>query len=94
MVKRKDVPDFYINFRMDKLQLTLVNDIERYSGVEFTMQDFCVNLKLFDAQNKYQRQKMNLTLTNRMFSMQVVKRDADKKIIYCPFVQQLIQPSA
>ena len=29
-----------------------------------------------------------------MFSMQVVKRDTDKKIIYCPFVQQLIQPSA
>lgn len=49
LVKRKDVPNFYINFRMDKLQLSLVNDFERYSGVEFTMQDFCVNLKLFDA---------------------------------------------
>ena len=47
------MPDFVVNFKMDKLQLTLVNDIKKYSGVEFTLETFKVQLKMFDASNKY-----------------------------------------
>ena len=67
LVKRKDVPDFLVNFKMEKLQLTLVNNVEKYQGIEFTMEDFFVRLKMYDAQNKYQKYKMELDMTNQRF---------------------------
>lgn len=75
LVKRKDVPDFLVNFKMEKLQLTLVNNVEKYQGIEFTMEDFFVRLKMYDAQNKYQKYKMELDMTNQRFSTKVTKRN-------------------
>jgi hypothetical protein len=53
LIKRKDVPDFFVNFSMERLQLTLINSNEKYEGIEFTMEDFFVKLKMFDALNKH-----------------------------------------
>lgn len=75
LVKRKDVPDFLVYFKMEKLQLTLVNNVEKYQGIEFTMEDFFVRLKMYDAQNKYQKYKMELDMTNQRFSTKITKRN-------------------
>lgn len=83
------MPNFLVNFSLRKAQLTLVKEIQSYSGIEFTSEDFTVRLKMYDAENKYQKHKLDLSMTNRLFEMNVVNRDTDGKIVYCPFMQML-----
>ena len=53
------------------------------------METFKVNLKMFDASNKWQKHKLELSLSNKKFDMQVVNKNTLKSIDYSPFLQQL-----
>ena len=44
---------------------------------------------MFDASNKWQKHKLELSLSNKKFDMQVVNKNTLKSIDYSPFLQQL-----
>jgi hypothetical protein len=91
-VKRKDVPDYLVKFSMGRLQFTLIEDLQTFSGIEFVVKDFEVQLKLFDTQNKFQKYRAEANLINRHVAVNVLSRDGLGQITNCAFLQSKTLP--
>ena len=89
---RKQIPNIAVRFEMKELKLTLLDNVDDYKGLMLYSKQIEVDVRLFDASNKYNKRSMELVFDNESYGVFVVeKNQATRRIDSSPFVQLLGQ---
>lgn len=68
-----------LDFVLNKLNLTLVNDMNDYNGVTLSATDFNLKMNMYDGTNKYNENTLNLDVNLTNYGLWVVSRVQEKK---------------
>ena len=75
---------------MKELKLTLIDNVDDYKGLMLYSKQIEVDVRLFDASNKYNTRSMELAFSNESYGVFVVEKNQEtRRIDSSPFVQQL-----
>jgi len=59
---RKNIPDITFEFALEKVELTLVNDIQEHRGVTLCAEKLSVIFTTFDGTNKYNKRTIDMNI--------------------------------